>query len=273
MMQSAWIEYRTAAAQDLPALRENWRLAFGDDDAYLDFFFARRFDPQKTPVALIGGRVVSQLFLLPASLIAGTGAYPVYYLFAAATHPQYRGRGLMAKLLREAERMARADGMRGIVLLPGEPGLYRYYAQHGYETAFTRRVWTATRAQLAAIAAQAPQTDALPFLLRYFPKREGLCWDADALTYALEEHRRFRGKWAATADAFVSVGEDEAHCLCRPADFPLAAGLLLRLTDSSNLTIRCPADIPYGEVQDGGMIRFLGERIALQKAYISFAME
>ena len=264
---------RTAAPQDLPALRENWQSSFGDGNEYTDFFFARRFDPSKTPVACVDGRVVSQLFLLPASLVAGGTHYPVYYLFAAATHPQYRGRGLMADLLHHALRIACADGMRGIVLLPGEPGLYRYYARHGYETAFTRRVWTTTREELARIAADAPAADALSFLFRYLPQRDGISWDKDALGYALEEHRRFRGVYAASGDAFVALSDDEADCLCCPEHFPQAAGLLLRLTDCPRMTLRFPADVPYGEVQDGGMICFTGGRIALHNAMISFTME
>ena len=50
-------------------------------------------------------------------------------------------------------------------------------------------------------------------------------------------------------------------------------GVLLRLTDSPRLTLRFPADVPYGEVQNGGMIRFTGGRLALHNAMISFAME
>ena len=125
-MPSAKIELRTALPQDEPALRENWRECFGDEDAYLDFFFSRRFVPEDTPVVESDGKVVSQLFLLPAALCAGAQRFPAYYLFAAATHPAYRGRGLMRTLLGEAERLSRIRGQFAVVLLPGEESLYRY---------------------------------------------------------------------------------------------------------------------------------------------------
>lgn len=272
-MQSAKINLRTATRADIPALRENWRLSFGDGEAYLDFFFSRRFEPRLTPVAVADGRLVAQLFLLPALLVSDGDSCEVYYLFAAATHPQYRGLGIMAQLLREAEHIACANGRNAVVLLPGEPGLYLYYARHGYETAFTRRVWTVARSELAEIALESPETDAFLFLLRYLQQREGVCWNEDALRYALDEHRRFRGTYAACESAFAAVSADEADVLCAPSGFQHAAGLLLRLTNSEHLTLRFPSDIPYGTPQDGGMIRWLGEKKLMHNAYISFAME
>lgn len=275
MMPSARFKVRTAVQNDVPYLRLNWSVSFGDTDEYLDFFFSRRFIPDNTLVALAGEKVVSQLFLLPATLRTQEDEMPVDYLFAAATHPDYRGQGVMSLLLDEARTICRQRGIDAIVLLPGNETLYGYYEKHGYETAFSRRRWNATREELSHLAAPIEKNaDAVSVLQTILSRRNGLCWDGEALAYALAEHDAFRGKYASSDHAFVSVSDDEAFCLSDAENFGECAALLLGLSDLPSFSLILPADIPFGTPEDGGMLCRLSDKpIHLRDAFISFAME
>ena len=274
-MLSATVDLRIAAPEDVRALRENWRVSFGDPDDYLDFFFSRRFVPENTLVACVNGRVVSQLFLLPALLHTQDGALRADYLFAAATHPEFRGQGIMAALLSETRAFCSDRGKDAIVLLPGSSALYRYYAACGYETAFFRNRQTVSRAELARLAVPVrKEMDTAAVLQTILSCRDGLIWDADALAYALSEHSAFRGTYASSENAFVALSEDEAVCLCAPQDFGACASLLLELSGQPLFSLTVPADVPIGTRENGGMLCSLSNQpIHLREAFISFAME
>lgn len=274
-MQSVKYDLRTAVPQDIPALLRNWQISFGDADDYLDFFFRRRFVPDNTLVACANGEPVSQLFLLPAALRAQDELLNAYYLFAAATHPDHRKRGIMTMLLTKARSICADRGKDAIVLLPGTRELYRYYEKQGYEISFSRRRWTVSRDELRRLSVPINETvDAQGVIQSVLRGRDGLCWDADAIGYALDEHRLYRGTYASSEHAFVSVSDDEAVCLCAPQHFGECAALLLRLSGLPRFTLILPPDVPIGTVENGGMLcRIREEEIYLRDAFISFAME
>ena len=268
------IELRDADETDVPALRRNWQACFGDEDEYLDFFFEKRFRTADAPVLTADGGIVSQLFLLPATLRDASGdTWDICYLFAAATHPEYRRRGYMAKLLRFAADEMRAKGKRGIALLPGERSLYAYYETFGFQRAFRRRVWEGNLSELPTDSVpNDPQTDALAFLETYFKNRTGVCWDRQALEFALEEHRLFRGQYAANARAFAAVEDDVCRIVSAPNDLGSGVALLRQMTQTDRVKLILPPDAPLGEADDGGM--FLAFRPTdLGEAFLCFAKE
>ena len=273
MRPSAKIDLRTAEPSDVPCLRRIWRACFGDEDAYIDFFLQNRFVPANSPVLTVDGQVVSQLFLLPASMRTGDSLYPADYLFAAATAPAYRKHGFMAQLLRYAASLSAQRGSAAIVLRPGSAALYRYYAAQGYRTAFAERVWSCTRDALQRAAQPAAPQDAAAVLTAFYSRTNGLVWDADALRYALAEHRTFRGTYAAAGQAFAAVSEQQAVILSSPETVGQGCRALLDLSDAPALTVTLPPDAPFGTLRDGGMIRFLGEPFPVHNAFLSFAME
>jgi len=54
------------------------------------------------------------------------------YIYALATHPAFRGRGLAGKLLKYAEKVAKEWGAAGVCTLPADPSLYGFYGKMGY---------------------------------------------------------------------------------------------------------------------------------------------
>ena len=125
---------RKALLTDVPALVSNWQMCFGDEPSQIKpFFESKAFSPADTLVYEENGEVVSQLFLMEGVLRKGCLVYPAFYLYAACTLEEYRGRGIMSALVKEAIAHARERGKEFIFLLPGEKELYDYYSKLGFE--------------------------------------------------------------------------------------------------------------------------------------------
>ena len=88
---------------DLRQLHTLWKDVFGDEDGYIDLFFSGAYFSSHPFAVVENGEVRSVLYLLDCHLQSGGTLYDGYYLYAAATKPQYRRRGLMRSLIEEAK--------------------------------------------------------------------------------------------------------------------------------------------------------------------------
>lgn len=126
-----------ATGNQLPALQAIWRECFGDDAAYIDYLFTHLLLPERILVRSDGeGRPLSMLCIEPFTLATGMGNSPGAYLFGIATRPDRQGNGYSTELLQECHRRLRAQGIGLSVLVPAESGLFSFYGERGYETAF-----------------------------------------------------------------------------------------------------------------------------------------
>ena len=114
--------------QQLPALRQLWKLAFGDDDAFLDSFFAAGFSHRRCLCIGRDDRVDAALYWFDCSC----GEQKLAYLYAVATHPEHRNQGLATALLTDVRQLLTAQGYDGILLVPGDDDLRRMYSRLGY---------------------------------------------------------------------------------------------------------------------------------------------
>lgn len=129
------IMYRPATKSDLPGIMTLWQEAFGDSPEAVSYFF-KSFPNCVSYVAEDGGSIVSMVHALPQLF---SPDIPAAYLYAVATRRSHRGQGLCRNLMAFAETDLKARGFRCCVLAPAELGLFDYYEQLGYQTAFTRR--------------------------------------------------------------------------------------------------------------------------------------
>ncbi len=106
--------------------RALYDLAFpGEPEAFTAALFDRYF-PEHLRVICEGERPVSMLFSIPCPVQTENGTLPARYIYAVATHPDYRGKGLAKQLLAaEAERYP-------IFLRPMSPSLFDFYAKAGF---------------------------------------------------------------------------------------------------------------------------------------------
>lgn len=121
---------------DIPGLKKLWNISFGDDYEYIDEFFRKAFEKQNALCICDGESVVSALYLIENSISKDGNLYKAYYVYAVATHPQYRGRGLMRALVEKADDIARQRDVSYLFLVPGNESLYEMYEKFGYKKGF-----------------------------------------------------------------------------------------------------------------------------------------
>jgi GNAT superfamily N-acetyltransferase len=108
-------------------LRALWKTVFGDSDAFLDAFFAIAYSPDRCHYLTVGEDVVSALYWFDCSYSGGKLAY----IYAVATDPDHRGKGLASRLIEETHNHLRVQGYAGAVLKPAK-GLFPFYERLGY---------------------------------------------------------------------------------------------------------------------------------------------
>ncbi len=131
------LELRASVAEDIPALRELWRLAFGDSEEYLDNFFKTYYRPERAVTAKEDGTLCSMAFWFDTALVVpGRGEYRAAYLYAVATRPERRGRGDSSRLLAWADGYFRSLDIPAVTTVPAEPSLHRFFARNGFRECF-----------------------------------------------------------------------------------------------------------------------------------------
>ena len=112
----------------IPALRQLWKLAFGDEEAFLDKFFSTAYSPERCRCVTEGETVTAALYWFDTEC----GGRKFAYLYAVATHPEYRNQGLCRQLMGDTYAILAAQGYDGVLLVPQEAALRKMYASMGY---------------------------------------------------------------------------------------------------------------------------------------------
>ena len=123
---------REATEEDIPQLKQLFKVCFGDTDAFLDLFFSEYFQTTTCMVALRDQRIVSMLFLCPAKMKAEESLRRIYYVYACGTLPEYRRLGIMDQLLQVSHALAKQEDVWGLLLVPANDHLSAYYARLGF---------------------------------------------------------------------------------------------------------------------------------------------
>lgn len=177
-------------------LKRIWQICFGDDQDYIELYFAHRFRREEMLVYVVDGRPVSMLSLLPAQLYRGGAIQPMRYVYAVATLPEYRGRGFARILLEEGRRQTGEP----LALVPALEELWDYYGRLGFVPAFSLAEYSITQEEITACESE--QNGQEYWLLTVTPG----------------EYRRIR-EAAFAADGYVSWSEEAIAYALRENDF------------------------------------------------------
>jgi len=131
---------RQLTHDDYPQVLHIWQTCFGDSEDYVRFFWENALPHCAGRGYCADGALASMLFMLPGELIfpedsGGAPATPTHYIYAVATLPEYRQRGIATKLLQHAA----ANGTSALALYPATAQLQRYYAKQGFVPAFRKQ--------------------------------------------------------------------------------------------------------------------------------------
>ena len=133
-------------------LKQLWKTVFGDPDFFIDAFFDVAFSPDRCRFSEENGEIVSALYWFDCSYAGGKLAY----IYAVATHPAHRGKGLASRLLEETHAQLKAQDYAGCVLKPAK-GLFPFYARLGYQTSgYIRRFRAAAASAPACLTLLSP---------------------------------------------------------------------------------------------------------------------
>ena len=264
--------------EDIPQLKRLWSLVFEDTEEEINAFFQCRFPSCVCLTDREEGEILSAIYLLPAKLRFGGKVRPVWYLYAAATHPKARGQGRMGSLLRLAREWARMRGIFAIALVPSEAGLFAFYRKFGYQPFFSVREILFSAQEWEEIANTGRSFDKLHVdskqiarvRAEILQKHDGILWDDDAVEFAIRFHRIGGGEIAAVFSeeekgyALVSYEGDEAilsECLASPGSFPEIARKVRR-PEILRYRVRLPVEsklfpgrgeiLPFGMLQPSG---------------------
>ena len=128
---------RPSVPGDIPAQRRLWKLAFGDDEAYIDNFYRTYYRPERVLVLEEDGLVRSMTAWFDTTFVVpGKGSYRAAYLYAVATHPDCRGRGLAARLLADADDYFRSLDIPAVTTVPAQPSLHNFFGANGFGECF-----------------------------------------------------------------------------------------------------------------------------------------
>lgn len=117
-------------------MKSLWSFVFHDSTEYIDMLFSACFNPSLAAWRYEKGRLTSALLGIPYEFRSAGGTLRGLYLCGLATHPDFRGQGVMTELMEEINIRAKKMGYAFTFLIPANNGLLRYYEDRGYSPAF-----------------------------------------------------------------------------------------------------------------------------------------
>lgn len=160
-----------------PGLKALWQQAFGDSDETIEAFFTTAFAPERCRCIREEDNLAAALYWLDCEY----AGQKVAYIYAVATHPEFRGRGLCRMLMEDTHRVLAEQGYAAAVLYPAGESLRRMYGKMGYRdaTAVSEFVCTAG----TAIPVRKIGTEEYAALRRAFLPEDGVRQEGTGLSY------------------------------------------------------------------------------------------
>ena len=187
----------------IPGLRNLWKKAFGDTDEFLDLFFSTAYAPDRCRCIADGENVQSVLYWFDCFL----EDQKIAYIYAVATDPACRGRGLCRKVMEDTMAVLTDRGYAGAILLPQEEWLIAMYAGMGFEACTTvTEQWFP-----AGEAISACQIDEKEYALlrrKYLPEG-GVIQEGENMTFLAGMAKFYKG---ADFVAAAATDGDELWC-------------------------------------------------------------
>lgn len=244
-------EYPAAALE--PRLRELWKLAFGDSDDFISLFFSTAYAPDRCRCILVNGQAAAALYWLDCAY----DGQKLAYIYAVATHPDFRGRGLCRKLMADTHAILALRGYTGALLMPAESELRKMYGKMGYRDCGSVSEFTCAAG--APIPVRQIGKEEYAALRRTYLPEGGVLQEGAGLDY-LETYARFYA-----GDAFLLAAvpdEDPLRGLELLGKREAAPGILASLGYDRGWFRTPGTDIPFAMFHpletDGKMPAYLG---------------
>lgn len=117
-------------------VKKLWNLCFGDDEAFTELYFSKRYSDEVNLAIEENGKVISALQILPYPMTFCGEIISTGYISGACTHPGYREKGAMKRLLLRSFSRMQENEVPVTTLIPAEDWLFSYYSKMGYTPIF-----------------------------------------------------------------------------------------------------------------------------------------
>ncbi|MDO5153852.1 MAG: GNAT family N-acetyltransferase [Eubacteriales bacterium] len=161
----------------VPQLKALWELAFGDSRAVIDAFFSTAYAPERCRCVTMDGQATAALYWFDTEC----GGQKLAYLYAVATHPAYRHRGLCRALIGDTHALLAGLGYEGALLMPAQEGLRRMYGAMGYRDCCNVSVFDCAAG--VPVPLKKVSTGEFARLRREFLPRGGVIQEGETLNY------------------------------------------------------------------------------------------
>lgn len=244
-----------------------WQEVFGDDEDYIKLYFKEAYYNGECFADIVGNKVVSGLYLLKCLIKYNDKVYNGRYLYAAATLPEYRGKGLMAKLIREAQDYIEGEKLDFIALVPANDGLYDYYSGFDFIEAMYKYKFKIDN-DIATMKAYREITDSEEFCkIRNTADCDMLIYDDIGCKYAFE-CLGYSGSRVFYLDENSYYVEGE-ELLCSKKES--AMNLINNLSGESVVYTNCPLN--KAEKIRNGMIYYINDELKNKEIYMNIALD
>lgn len=175
--------------QHIPGLKQLWKASFGDEDAFIDRFFETAFASRRCCCLTEDAAVLAAAYWFDVAFSGKKAAY----IYAVATLPEHRGKGLCRKLMDTIHSHLAERGYAGAILVPGDDGLRKMYSMMDY-------VNFGGMEEFACAAADTPlavsEIDAVEFaaLRKTFLPEKGVVQEEENLHFLRQFYRFYRGE-------------------------------------------------------------------------------
>lgn len=274
-----------ATQSDFEDISNVWQLSFGDSKEYVKFFWNGLVDTKNVIVYRESNRVVAMYFFLECNTIINGKKFKTYYLYAAATHPDFRKKGIMGKLINKGINIAKERGIEYIVLVPAEKYLYDYYSKFGFKTAFKKKVVITNRSELEQFIDNNYKIDKN---LDVFKTREiqlanipHIEWSEEFINYAFKEHSFTGGELELIDDGYILYREDNDKVVVKEmssiSDFRKIFDVLLDKTKSNNFELNLPMCHSFisdncNVINEGMILNLNNNSIEFDNGYIGLTL-
>lgn len=109
-----------------------WMKTFQDSKDYVSLVFDNYYNPAFVRTEFEGERLVAAMMGVEYYFKFQEHKIRGLYLCGLATHPDFRGKGLMTRMMSDIEDAARKEGFAFTFLIPADKGLREFYRDRGY---------------------------------------------------------------------------------------------------------------------------------------------
>lgn len=213
------IQMRPSVPGDIPRQRVLWTLAFGDGGDYVDNFYHNYYRPERVLVLEEDGVLQAMTAWFDTTLTMPDGnCWKAGYLYAVATHPDARGRGLAGALLKYADFYLKEEQhCQAVTTVPAEPSLHNFFASNGFRECFVLAQGTLEREDSNGPKWDDPLRPASP--AEYGAVREQLLAGTPHIAYP-DDALTYQAGCCALSGGGLYVGDTEGGpvCLCAEGD-------------------------------------------------------